>query len=284
MYNKIILMLKGVIIGVANIIPGVSGGTLAITLGLYERLISAITTFFKDFKNNIKFLFPIGIGAIIGLVLISKLIVGALDLYPVQTNIFFTGLILGGLPMLLKKTQRNEKNILNIFILIVVLFSLVGLTFIKSGDNVISFINMNLIDYVKLFGVGIIGAATMVIPGVSGSFVLMIIGYYRPILDTINKLTEFHKLGLAEIFNNVLILAAFGIGILVGILLIAKIIEYFLNNYETPTYYAIIGFVLGSIFIILKPLLTYNLTAMTIIISVALGVIGFTIAYFLGER
>lgn len=284
MYDKFILILKGAIIGIANIIPGVSGGTLAITMGLYERLIKAITTFFKDFKNNIKFLFPIGIGAVIGLLLVSKLIAFSFDNYPVPTNIFFVSLILGGLPMLFKKVKGRELKDYNIFILLIVAAFLIGLTFINSNTNMVSFDNMNLLKYTKLFIVGIIGAATMVIPGISGSFVFMLLGYYRPILNIITNLTSFYKMDFNTIINQGLILLPFGLGVTVGIVIIAKIIEYFLNKFETTTYYAIIGFVIGSVVIIIKPLFDYTLTLPMVIMSIILGMAGFIIAYFLGER
>lgn len=283
MYDKLILVLKGVIIGVANIIPGVSGGALAITLGLYEKLITAVNTFFKDFKKNIMFLFPFGIGVVIGFLLVSRLIVFALDNYPVQTNVFFVGLILGGLPILFNKVKSKDKKTSNFLILLLIVTLLIGLTFIEGGNKAVSFESMVAFDYFKLFIVGIIAAVTIVVPGISGSLVLMILGYYRPLLGMINSLASFYKLSFNQLFNYGLVLAPFGIGLVLGVLLIAKLIEYLLKHHETTTYYAIIGFVIGSIFLILQQLLTYNLTAIVIISSLVFGVIGYIIASFLGE-
>lgn len=284
MYDKFLLVIKGAIIGVANIIPGVSGGTLAITMGLYEKLINAINTFFKNFKENVKFLFPIGIGAVLGLLLVSKLIVYVLDSFPVQTNIFFSGLILGGVPMLWKKVKDKEKNSSNIIVFLVVFSLLVVLTFVKNSNNLVSFNNLDIMGYFLLFIVGIIAAATMVIPGISGSFVLMLLGYYRPILDIINELTKFYKMSFIDVFNSGLILLPFGIGIIIGVLLIAKLIEYLLNKFEVKTYYAILGFVLGSVLMIIKPVMAYDITLVTVITSIAFGALGVFIANWLGER
>ena len=284
MYDKIILMLKGIIIGVANIIPGVSGGTLAITLGLYEKLINTVNTFFKEFKKSIMFLIPFGIGVVIGILLVSRLLALAFDNYPVQTNIFFVGLILGGLPILFNKVKGKKRSTSNFLILILIIVLLIGLTFIDGGNEAVSFENLVAYDYFKLFIVGIIAAATIVIPGISGSLVLMIIGYYRPLLDMINTLTTFYKLSFNELFNYGLILAPFGIGLVIGVFLIAKLIEYLLTHHETATYYAIIGFVIGSIFLILQPLLTYDLTTLTVISSVLIGAVGYIFANLLGER
>ena len=277
MKEYLVLAIKGFIIGVANIIPGVSGGTLAITLGIYERLINAISHFMKNIKENIKFLFPIGIGAVLSLAILSNAISYALTNFKFPTILFFIGLIVGGIPLLYKKIDKevNGKNIL----LMLITFSIVVLfTFMNSGNKVISFANMDIYKYITLFIVGIIAAATMVIPGISGSFVLMLLGYYEPIINTIKDFTH-----LNNIASNLAILIPFGIGVLVGIVLIAKLIEYLLAKHEVPTYFMIIGFILASIIsIIVEAGLTTNITF--IVSGIILFMLGFVIAYKLGEK
>lgn len=277
MKEYLVLAIKGFIIGVANIIPGVSGGTLAITLGIYERLINAISHFMKNIKENIKFLFPIGIGAVLSLAILSNAISYALTNFKFPTTLFFIGLIVGGIPLLYKKVDKevNGKNIL----LMLITFSIVVLfTFMDSGNKVISFANMDIYKYITLFVVGMIAAATMVIPGISGSFVLMLLGYYEPIINTIKDFTH-----LNNIASNLAILIPFGIGVLVGIVLIAKLIEYLLAKHEVPTYFMIIGFILASIIsIIVEAGLTTNI--MFIVSGIILFMLGFVIAYKLGEK
>ena len=277
MKEYLVLAIKGFIIGVANIIPGVSGGTLAITLGIYERLINAISHFMKNIKENIKLLFPIGIGAVLSLAILSNAISYALTNFKFPTTLFFIGLIVGGIPLLYKKIDKevNGKNIL----LMLITFSIVVLfTFMDSGNKVISFANMDIYKYITLFVVGIIAAATMVIPGISGSFVLMLLGYYEPIINTIKDFTH-----LNNIASNLAILIPFGIGVLVGIVLIAKLIEYLLAKHEVPTYFMIIGFILASIIsIIVEAGLTTNI--MFIVSGIILFMLGFVIAYKLGEK
>ena len=226
--KSIILLIKGFFIGVANIIPGVSGGTLAITLGIYEKLISTISHIFKNFKENIKFLLPIGIGAVLSLLCLSKVIKFTLTNYTLITILFFVGAILGGLPMLYKKVKSDIK-VSNILIFVLMFALVLGLTFLGSGKDV-SLTSLQLFDYLKLFLIGIVTSATMVIPGISGSAMLMTLGYYYPIINTISDLTNFSNLT-----NNLLILMPFGIGIVVGILLIAKVIEFLLKKCETKT-------------------------------------------------
>ncbi len=277
MKEYLVLAIKGFIIGVANIIPGVSGGTLAITLGIYERLINAISHFMKNIKENIKLLFPIGIGAVLSLAILSNAISYALTNFKFPTTLLFIGLIVGGIPLLYKKIDKevNGKNIL----LMLITFSIVVLfTFMDSGNKVISFANMDIYKYITLFIVGIIAAATMVIPGISGSFVLMLLGYYEPIINTIKDFTH-----LNNIASNLAILIPFGIGVLVGIILIAKLIEYLLAKHEVPTYFMIIGFILASIIsIIVEAGLTTNI--MFIVSGIILFMLGFVIAYKLGEK
>ena len=110
MKENLVLVIKGMIIGLANVIPGVSGGTLMITLGLYEKIINTISHFFKNFKENLKFLIPLGIGLVLAVLLFSKIIGASLDKYPFPTTLLFIGLILGGLPLLWKKVNTKSNH------------------------------------------------------------------------------------------------------------------------------------------------------------------------------
>ena len=281
MKKQIKLAFKGFIIGVANIIPGVSGGTLAITLGIYEKLIGIISHFFKNVKENIKFLLPIGIGAVLSILILSKIIAFSLDNYPLPTTLFFIGLILGGLPMLFSKIKKGtKKGRLSNIVIFLITFSIVTVFgFINTGNAMVNLSNLDFMEYVLLFLVGMVAAATMVIPGISGSFMLMLLGYYIPIINTISDLAS-----LNNILDNILILLPFGIGILVGIVLIAKLIELLLEKFPIKTYYGIIGFVIASIITIFLPLVQTSYTIITIIVGVILLLLGGVIAYKLGDK
>lgn len=280
--KNIILAIKGFFIGLANVIPGVSGGTLALTLGIYEKLIGCISHFFKNLKENIKFILPIGIGAVIAILSLSHLISFCLDNYVLPTILFFIGAILGGLPMLIKKVSGHKITISNIIIFLITFGIIILLLFLNSETEV-SFQNMNVIDYLLLFVVGVVASATMVIPGVSGSAVLMTIGYYKPILNIVKNLTDFSSLG-----SNLAILIPFGLGVLVGILLIAKVLEFLFKNFEVKTYYGVLGFIVASIIAILYQNLVVNssfvFTVPSLIIGIILFTLGFVIAYKLGDK
>ena len=279
--KNIILIIKGFFMGLANLIPGVSGGTIAITLGIYDKLIESISHILSNIKENIKFLLPIFIGMILSILSLSKVMSFALDKFLFPTILFFIGAIVGGIPMLYKKV-KGSKSVTSYIIFILTFALVIGMTYL-SGGKVISFDGINIIGYIKLFFVGVISAATMVIPGISGSAVLMTLGYYEPVINTIKDLTNFSNL-----FSNMMILIPFGIGVVVGILLIAKLIEYLLKKFEVKTYYGILGFVFASIISIIIQNFFMNGVVSISIVEVVIGVVlfglGFIVAYKLGDK
>ena len=279
MKDKLILVIKGFFFGIANIIPGVSGGTIAITMGVYEEMIDIISHFFKDLKKSLNFIIPFGIGAVLSILVMSKLISFCLDKYPFPTTLFFMGLIIGGIPLLTKKVKSSKIKPINIILFILTFSLIIGMAFMKEGNNVVSLSNMNIGMYIILFLVGMVAAATMVIPGVSGSFVLMLLGFYKPIVNTISKLTDFSLLG-----NNLAILIPFGLGIIIGIVLVAKVLEYLFNHYETSTYYAILGFIIASIFTLGYSLFGVSISLIQILIGIILFIISMLIGYKLGDE
>lgn len=287
MKDKIVLVIKGFIMGIANIIPGVSGGTLALILGIYEKFIGAINHFFSNFKENFKFLLCVFIGIGLSLITMSNVIDYSYKNFPIPTTLFFVGLVIGGLPLLYKKVKgKKEKKEVSSWVIFGITFAIV--IFMAISDKIfgnvaqVDFSNMNLFSYILLFIVGAIAAATMIIPGVSGSLVLMLLGYYYPVINTIKELSTFNNLG-----NNLIILIVLGLGVLVGIVLIAKLIEFLFKKYETKTYYGVLGFIFASIIAI--PIATFSEIEITfniihIIIGIVVAFIGGVIAYKLGEK
>lgn len=277
--ENLILMAKGFVIGIANIIPGVSGGTLAITLGIYERLIKAISHFFTNLKENIKFLVPIAVGAVLSLLILSNVIGYALDHYPIPTTLLFVGLIFGGVPLLYRHVKTEKKSGSNLLIFFITFAIVTIFAFLKEGNFSVDLSNLNLFGYILLFIVGMVAAATMVIPGISGSFMLMLLGYYQPIINTIRNLTRFD-----DLTKSFMILIPFGIGVLVGIVLIAKLIEFLLEKYEVKTYFGILGFVLASVLTLIYGLFGNSFDIVQILIGVVTFFIGSIVAYKLGDE
>lgn len=277
MKDKILLFLKGFVFGIANIIPGVSGGTLALTMGIYEDLISSISNIFKKFKRSMSFLIPFALGAVVSIISLSKVIDFCLDKYKTLTIVFFIGLIIGGIPLLFKNINIKKITIPKSLVFLITFSLILIITYIKSGTTNVT-LNNNMISYLKLFGVGIVSAATMVIPGISGSFVLMLMGYYQPILKVINNITSFNN-----VTNNIILLIPLGIGVVVGILLITKLLEYLFTKYKEITYYGIIGFLFASI-ITLVLSISLPSTFIEIVLSLLLLIIGYFLGNKLGDR
>lgn len=287
MKDNLVLVVKGFIMGIANIIPGVSGGTLALILGIYEDFIGAISHFFSNFKKNICFLAPIAIGILLAIVSLSRVIDYSYKHYPIPTSLFFVGLVIGGIPMLYSKVKgKKEVKQASSYLIFLLTFALVIFMACSSlifGEGLkVSLSNMGFVNYLLLFLVGVIAAATMVIPGVSGSLVLMLLGYYYPVIAVIKEFTSLKNIG-----SNILILGVFGIGVLLGIVLISKLIEFLFNKYETKTYFGVLGFIIASIIAI--PISTMlNIKVSFDIIQILIGIIflvfGYTISYKLGEK
>lgn len=272
--DKIILGFKGFLIGLANIIPGVSGGTMAVSFGIYEEIIEIASNIFKNFKKNMAFILPIGIGAVIAIALLSNVITICLDKYQVATPLLFVGLILGGLPAIVKNIGKKITKPTNLIVFsITILFMLFIYLGIKDAKDV-DFTNVDAIGYIILFIVGVIAAITMVVPGISGSFVLMLIGYYKPIVKTVSDLTHFNN-----VIHNLCILIPFVFGVLFGIVSVSKLIKYCLKKYPEQTYSSIVAFVLSSVVLIIYPLLNVSASITELIVGIVLLLMGSILTY-----
>lgn len=267
--------------GCANLIPGVSGGTLAVILGIYDRFINVLGHLISDFKKNSHFILPVILGMVTALISLSGVITHCLTFYLFPTVLFFFGAILGGIPMILKRLNGAKPNIPNI-ICFILAFLLVMLPLAFTGKNV-SFQNLNLILILKIIVAGTIASATMVIPGVSGSAVLMAMGYYMPIMSALHGLTDINNFG-----KNAMIILPYAVGLILGMLLVARGIEYLLKNFTVKSFYAILGFVISSAFVVLGQNDILNVVKTTplfqIILGLALLIFGFIAAYILGEK
>ncbi len=279
MKKNLVLFFKGIILGISFIIPGVSGGTLAVLLGIYEELIEAASNFYKSvskFKKYCKFLFPLLIGVVFAIGICAKIIKLGLEKAPIITMLIFLGLILGGIPKLFKEVDKPKGKDFLLMLIGVIIVG--GMFFLDSGKN-ISFENMSVLSYGMLFLVGVLASATMVVPGISGSFTLMLIGYYEPILGVVNNLTSFNDFG-----SNLLILMPFLLGVIIGIVVVAKIIEYALNKYPKATYYVILGFVFSSVISVIYEVCQFDFNWVHLAIGVVLMLIDAIFVYKVFEK
>lgn len=277
-------ILKGIVVGVANIIPGVSGGTMMVSMGIYDKLIHSITHLFSEFKKSVKFLLPIFIGIAIALVVVSFGIKYLFANFPLQTNLLFIGLIVGGLPAIWKKVKGKTVKIGHILSCVAFFAVVAGLAAMGETEGASADLSLSFFSVVKLFGVGIVASATMVIPGVSGSMMLLLMGYYHPIIETItNFITALAAFDVQGILLSMGILVPFGVGVVIGIFAIAKLIEIVFEKFPLYAYWAIIGLIVASPVAILLLSTIGAVTVLSVVTGIVAFGVGFVIAMKLGE-
>ena len=280
----IVNVLRGMVIGIANVIPGVSGGTMMVSMGIYDKLILVLTHFIKRMKEAVALLVPIGIGMLLSIAVFAKIFSEILfPRFPLQTNLFFIGLILGGLPVIYGKVKGKSIKVPQILAFVLFFVMVVGFALVGEGGDASADISFSVVNVIKLFGVGIIAAATMVIPGVSGSMIMMILGYYNTIIDTINDFINALKdFDIAAMLQTFVVLVPFGIGVVVGVVAVAKLIEFMLKKFPEVTYWAIIGLIVASPFAILIMMQVGAIGIVGILTGVVLLAVGFVISLKLG--
>ncbi|HPO77885.1 putative membrane protein [Thermoclostridium caenicola] len=236
--DDLMIMLKGYIIGSSMSVPGVSGSTMAILLGIYDRLISSISRFLKDIKGNVLFLLKFCIGAGAGICTLSFLIKWLLEKFPIPVSVFFLGAVVGGIPALYKKTKESPFRFSSGLYFLLGFIIVISIGFIPAGSIDISF-DSGLTHYLMLLVTGVVIALALVLPGISTSHMLLVLGMYDAMLDAITKF-------------DVVYIGILGVATLIGVFLITKPIEWILNSFPHQTYWMIIGFVLGSTYEIFR--------------------------------
>ncbi len=269
--NNFILFIKGLIIGIGQIIPGVSGGMLAISLGLYDKCINIISNFFKDFKNNLKFIFPIFLGIITSIILISKVVKLSILMFYVPTMMLFIGLIIGTFRSTLEKIdiKSNKKYII---ISIIIALILISLSFINT-KKVSYEINIDIKNFLILIFVGFTYAFATVVPGVSATALMVMIGYYSLIIDLISNLTN-----IKSTLSNIDIIIPLLIGLVLGVIYISKLMNYLFNKKKILTQFIILGLISSSVFTMFVNVITYSFNLLHTIIGFILMYFGYKIS------
>ena len=259
--------IKGIAIGSGAILPGISSGALCVVFGIYENLLNCVLNFFSNIKQNFKILFPIGLGVFVGIVLFGNVLKFVFYAYPIQTKSIFIGLIIGSIPELLKKTKSKEKFKLSFLIYLVISFSLgLILVYIENKLKFISTSNQFSVAY--LIFSGFLMSAGVIIPGVSSTLILMLLGVYDAYLLSVSSIYMPFLLPLA-------------IGLIIGSIFFMKLIKVLFDNFYTQTFYSIIGFTIGSIFV-LFPTISSLYEKILCILCIFLGI--FTINFTINEK
>lgn len=270
----VLAALYGLVFGIANIIPGVSGGTMLVVFGCYDKVCGALTLNFKEIKKNIVFLVFFGIGAVIGLVGFSFVITWLKDSFPTETYMFFMGLIIGSAPLIIRNATVKEKfRPVCAVPFLLALILVVGLAMMKQamGDTAEAAITSGVTD-IWSFGMfmlaGFLAAVAMIIPGVSGSFIMVLLGTYYTVIASIKSL-------------DFMVLIPTAIGVVAGLILGARLITFLLKKYRLMVFSAILGLVVGSLYAIFPEGFGLNIHTLIGILALALG---FALAFIVGRH
>ena len=257
--------LKGIIVGIGGIAPGLSGSVLLVILGLYQKAINAIGTLFKDFKNNVKFLFPLVLGFGVGVIIFSKIVDFLLGNYEMYTRYAFLGLVLGTIPLFYKEVKKEgfKKK----YYIYIVIAAILGLSVFFFNKNLFPAVtNPNLFQSV-LLGVAVAGSS--IVPGVDSAVILSSLGLY-----------ELYVSSIADFNLSILIPAGFGL--LIGALVISFIINKLIKRFYTATFSIIFGLFLSIIPNVLNGSCVLGFNANSVI-SIIICILGFGVSYFLGD-
>ncbi|PZG42981.1 DUF368 domain-containing protein [Staphylococcus aureus] len=273
---KWINILKGFAMGTSDLVPGVSGGTIALLLGIYNQFIASISGIFsRRFWPSFTFLIPIIIGMLLAMGSLSNLFNYLLSQHHIPTMFFFGGLIIGIVPYLLKisnyKTSFTTKHYMMVIAGIAIL---IVITLMNNGDkHAGETLTLSTGLIIKYFIAGMCASSAMLLPGISGSFMLLVFGVYGTVMLAISEFVKLNFAGLP-------ILLAVGFGVLAGFIISSKIIQYFLTHHKLMTFALIIGFVVGSLFAVFPGLPT---NIMMWFVSLVVFIIGFIVSLTLGR-
>jgi len=290
--NFFIRLISGFCIGFGFIIPGVSGSAVAMSFNVYQDMIDSVSNLFKNFKKSFLYLLPIGLGIIISAISLYFPLI-----YLLKKNCFiiimlFAGLLAGGLKPIIKKVEWKtipKWNYLVFFFTFLLVIGLGTLSYIIKGNGV-DLTNPTFINYLMVFISGLLFAISTVVPGVSGTALLLAVGYYYPIFDTLIGSFLSFSFGWQEI----LLLALFIVGFVVGVLAFSKLIKVCFAKKSDTTYMAISGFAIGSLPAMFlaqdwgKPkfndvFIKLPMSSLTIIFGIVMLIGGFILAYLLLE-
>ena len=230
----------GIVLGLTAVIPGISVATIAVVCNVYDNLIGIITLNVKKIISHWKFLLPLFVGGVIGIIAFSKIITLLFAIYPVPTYWFFIGVILGSLPLVYRRAKRQDSALLSgksIICCILALALMVLMALMRPAGEAVLYTALTPWLFGMLFFGGFLAALAMIIPGISGSFLLLIIGLYRTIVQSVSVF-------------NIPLMAPVALGALVGLLAGAAFVRFLISKVPFETYGAVLGLVAGSVFVL----------------------------------
>lgn len=273
-------LVVGVLIGIMSMLPGASGGTIAVVFGIYERLIADVADIRRKLLKDLNFIIPVGIGIVIGLLVCAVGIDALLQDWEVPLMFFFAALIVCQVPDIYRLS--NDENDgrptgSNILAYIVGMIVMVVSLLLGSVDSNISLVELNAVDIVLLFVLGVVITLSKVVPGLSGAAILLAIGLYTPLMSLIGG-TD-----LSVIMDRITAIIPIGIGIIIGAIGLAKIVDHFMQHHRRSTYFCILGLTVGSIITVLVQALQGLDSIIMVMVSFVMIVIGLAFGYVLSR-
>jgi putative membrane protein len=246
--NFMSYLLKGLAIGTAAIIPGISGGTIAFMLGIYDQIIDAIVSIRRQTKQSLQVLLPVGVGVIVAIGLLTYPMGLALTYAPFPTVTLFAGFIVGSLPQLRKDlpVTLDAKAWVFLFVPAIIAMLLGVFSVIGELDATTVLTADAILPKLSLLVVGLLGVSAFVVPGISGSMLLLSIGFYEPILSSLRRLLD-NLFDLNGLIPEMINFGLLGIGALVGFAFISVVMKWLLTHHRNEVNLAVFGFILGSL-------------------------------------
>ena len=285
MKKQLAYLWKGSIIGIGLVAPGASGGVFATILGLYDTLINAAKEIFTHPFKIIKELWGLMIGILIGSIFSFYVILTIIKLFPIPMTMLIVGFIIGSVPKIYQATKNEKRSIWDFILMGLAVAITVVLPFLPTNEAVVE---LNIVSFIILFVIGFIMAATLIIPGLSGSMVLMVLGFYFFLVETIGiTLEALLAFDISSFFNNLLLLIPVGIGLLVGLFVLSKLMARLLVVKRQRVYCVIFGLLLSSPFSIIYAMIDeYGVELQSnLVVNIIIGVLtligGIAIGYFM---
>jgi len=285
------LALKGIAIGAANVVPGVSGATLAVIFRVYDKLIESINNLFKDMKKSLKFLIPLGLGMGIGILALGSVLDFFLQRFSLQSGAFIAGLMAGGIPFIHKMAlSKDKKKSYSYAVTVVSAIVIILLALFVPARDIYVDVQFSFGLVALLFVGGILSAGALMFPGISGAMVLILLGIFPVAIHTISLIREYlmTPFDFSLLTPILIVVVPIGFGLVVGVLLTSRLIAFLLEKHHGTTYFAIIGLIFGTIFVVFNDDATYQshaeITPVLIIFAVIAFIVGMAISLKLGKK
>lgn len=264
--KNLLVVLKGMIVGGTMLVPGISGGSMAMILGIYSRLVSSVSSFMKNKRHNALFLIMFSVGGGLGMFFFAKPLLSLIESYPMPMIYFFIGAVAGGVPLIIKHAKLNRfywKILVYVAFGVLMVF-LISVLPESSNQGSMA---VGIKSFIFLMTAGFIAAVALVLPGISISYLLLIIGLYD---ETMRAISELYLPFLIPL----------GIGLILGIVLTTRFLEHAMEKYPQATYLVILGFVFGS----MAEIFPGVPSGMDIFVCVLMFTVGFVTIWFLSRK